>query len=67
MSRSRHDGCGKTCGLCQPHKKWKSNSLEDQRAGVRRALQDDDDRHATSGPEAETGSGDQDDPVIDPG
>lgn len=40
MSRSDHNGCGGPCGVCKPHKKWKSNAVEDQRPAVRRALQD---------------------------
>ena len=43
MSRSNHHGCGGTCGLCKPHKKWKSNSDKQQKPSVRRKLQKDDD------------------------
>lgn len=41
MSRSKHNGCGRTCGLCRPWKKWKSNSAKDQRPSVQKALQID--------------------------
>ena len=36
MSRSKHNGCGATCGICKPHKKWKSNSSKGQKPSVRR-------------------------------
>lgn len=36
MSRSSHHGCGKTCGVCKPHKKWKSNSLASAKPSVQR-------------------------------
>lgn len=39
MSRSNHNGCGKTCGLCKPHKKWKSNSNKNQAPNVRRKIE----------------------------
>lgn len=41
MSRSRHNGCGRgrACGMCRPWKRFKTNSLEDQRVSVRRRLQ----------------------------
>lgn len=41
MSRSKHNGCGRGggCGLCRPHKKWKSNSLKNEKSAVQRELQ----------------------------
>ena len=36
MSRSRHHGCGRTCGLCRPHKKWRGNFKEHVKPAVRR-------------------------------
>ena len=42
MARSNHHGCGGTCGVCRPHKKWKSNSVEDQKPAVQRQLQPGD-------------------------
>lgn len=34
MSRSNHDGCGKSCGVCRPHKKWKTNSVKTEKPSV---------------------------------
>lgn len=41
MSRSKNHGCGKGggCSLCRPHKKWKSNSVKDQKPSVQRQVQ----------------------------
>ena len=39
MSRSRHNGCGKPCAVCRPHKKWKTNSIKDKTAQEQRKSQ----------------------------
>lgn len=36
MSRSKHHGCGGTCGLCKPHKKWRGNYKDNQHTSVKR-------------------------------
>lgn len=42
MSRSKHHGCGRAkCGMCKPHKKWKTNSPSNEKPSVRRVLQKD--------------------------
>ncbi len=38
MTRSKHNGCGKTCGVCKPHKKWPSKA--EPVAAVKRQTQD---------------------------
>lgn len=40
MSRSRDHGYSPRCGLCQPHKRWRSNSVKNQKASVQRRLQE---------------------------
>lgn len=39
MSRSRHHGCGRSCGLCRPHKRFKSNRRSAQRPAVRHSTE----------------------------
>jgi hypothetical protein len=39
MARSNHHGCGGTCGLCRPHKKWRSNSPGNLSVRDRKALE----------------------------
>jgi hypothetical protein len=40
MSRSRHHGCkAGGCGMCMPHKRFKSNSLHQQTPAVRRVFE----------------------------
>ncbi len=39
MSRSKHHGCGQTCGVCKPHKKWPSKA--EPKHAVQCVLQED--------------------------
>ena len=40
MARSSHHGCGQSCGVCKPHKKWKTNSTGNLKPSVRRKITD---------------------------
>jgi len=38
MSRSKHNGCGPRCGVCKPHKRWKTNGAKNANAARLREL-----------------------------
>lgn len=40
MAKSSHHGCGRSCGVCKPHKKWKTNSTGDLKPSVQRRITD---------------------------
>lgn len=41
MSRSKRTGCVPLCGMCNAHKRWKTNSINNERPSVQRTMQDD--------------------------
>lgn len=41
VSRSNNHACGRSCGVCNPHKKWRGNRLINRTTQEQRAAQDD--------------------------
>jgi hypothetical protein len=39
MSDSNHNGCGKSCGLCRPWKRFRGNHKKNLKASVARKTQ----------------------------
>jgi hypothetical protein len=39
VSRSDHHACGRSCGVCKPHKKWRGNRQINRTTQERRAVE----------------------------